>query len=248
LIIHGLNGAVGEIFGKALIASMLLLSISKGGVRQVLQLDARDDQPQAPVRRILTESRPGMVRGYLNWGESGAASRSDTNNGISAWMGRPVRTSVVRDLGFGHPYLSTIEHDSDYLADHMLHFLTQSAQVQSDIILQGNIGIMLEAMPGCDEEHWFKAVQALAAISNKQLENESPEALLHAFDSLGCKVVSDEPYTYQCSCNPETMEAALQSIEIQELRDLADESGKVTLSCQYCNRSYEIDIDSLDTT
>jgi redox-regulated HSP33 family molecular chaperone len=247
LAIHGLNGAVGEIFGKALVASILLLSISKGGVRQVLQLDARDDQPQAPVRRILSESRPGMVRGYLNWGESGATSRSDAGNSLSAWMGKPVRTSVVRDLGFGHPYLSTIEHDSDYLADHMLHFLTQSAQVQSDIILHGNIGLMIEAMPGCDEEHWFKAVEALASISNKQLASESPENLLHAFDALGCKVVSDEPYSYHCSCNPEMMAAALKSIDTEELHELADESGKVTLSCQYCNRTYEIGINSLDS-
>ncbi|HKI59617.1 MAG TPA: Hsp33 family molecular chaperone HslO, partial [Mariprofundaceae bacterium] len=107
--IHGLNGAVAEIFGSALIASILLLSNSKGGVRQVLQLDASDEQLQAPVRRILAESRPGMVRGFLNWGESGTESRNRNEDGFSSWMGSPVQTSVVRDLGFGQPYISTIE-------------------------------------------------------------------------------------------------------------------------------------------
>ena len=243
--IHGLNGDVAEIFGSALIASILLLSNSKGGVRQVLQLDASDEQLQAPVRRILAEARPGMVRGFLNWGESGSESRDWHENGFSAWMGSPVRTSVVRDLGFGQPYISTIEHDSNYLADHILHFLTQSAQVQSDIILHGNLGIMLEAMPGCDQEHWFKAVEALATISNERLETEKPEALLQCFEALDCKIVSDDCYAYQCGCSPEKMATALHTIDPQELESLADESGNVTLSCQYCNHAYLVDITNI---
>lgn len=243
--IHGLNGSVAEMFGKALIASILLLSNSKGGVRQVLQLDASDEQLQAPVRRILAESRSGTVRGFLNWGEIGTESRDRHENGFSAWMGSPVQTSVVRDLGFGQPYISTIEHDSNYLADHILHFLTQSAQVQSDIILHKDLGIMLEAMPGCDQEHWFKAVEALATISNNQLETEQPEALLQCFESLGCKIVSEEPYAYQCGCNPEIMAAALENIDPEELQSLADNSGAVTLSCQYCNQSYHVNISGI---
>ncbi len=244
--IHGLNGSVAEIFGKALIASILLLSNSKGGVRQVLQLDASSEQLQAPVRRILAESRPGMVRGFLNWGESGTESRDLHENGFSAWMGSPVQTSVVRDLGFGQPYISTIEHDSDYLADHILHFLAQSAQIQSDIILHKDLGIMLEAMPGCDQEHWFKAVEAMATINNDTLEKSLPKELLHCFESLDCKVVSEEPYAYRCSCHPDTMAAALANIDEEELQSLADESGNVTLSCQYCNQSYLVNITSMN--
>ncbi len=244
--IHGLNGSVAEVFGNVLIASILLLSNSKGGVRQVLQLDASSEQLQAPVRRILAESRPGMVRGFLNWGERGTESRDLNEVGFSAWMGCPVQTSVVRDLGFGQPYISTIEHDSNYLADHILHFLTQSAQIQSDIILYGNLGLMIEAMPGCDQAHWFKAVEALATISNEALERGRPEELLQCFESLDCKIVSQEPYAYHCNCHPETMAAALQNIDQEELESLADDSGNVTLSCQYCNQSYHIDITTMD--
>ena len=243
--IHGLNGSVAELFGKALIASVLLLSNSKGGVRQVLQLDASSEQLHAPVRRILAESRPGMVRGFLNWGESGTERRDRHEDGFSSWMGSPVQTSVVRDLGFGQPYISTIEHNSDYLADHILHFLTQSAQVQSDIVLHKDLGIMIEAMPGCDQEHWFKAIEALASISNERLESERPEDILQCFESLGCKVVSDEPYAYQCGCKPEIMAAALENIDQEELESLADDSGNVPLSCQYCNRSYLVDISGM---
>jgi len=241
--IHGLQGEPAALFGQSLIASILLLSGSKGGMRQVLQLDSQSGQ-NTPVKRILAEARPGMVRGYLDWNELGL--HDDSAAGITAWMGKPLRTSVVRDLGFGQPYISTIEHDSDFLADHILHFMTQSAQIQSDVVLYGNVGLLLEAMPGSDQEHWFRAVELLASISNETLTQESPEKLLQRFKSLDCKIVGEDRYAYRCNCKPESMAAALHNIPADQLTDLAGESGIVTLSCQYCNNSYELDISTLD--
>lgn len=244
--IHGLSGTPAEMFGESLVSSILLLSISKGGMRQVLQLDAHQEQIQAPIKRILAEARLGMVRGYLNWGEGGMQTTNRREHGISAWMGKPIRTSVLRDLGVGQPYLSTIEHDSEYMADHILHFLTQSAQIQSDVVLHGNLGLMLEAMPGSDQEHWFKAVEALARISDEQFATAEPESLLETFSALDCKIVGEDEYAYQCNCKPETMAAALHSIPAEELYELADDNGMITLSCQYCNNAYELDIHSID--
>jgi len=50
--IHGLNGAVAELFGQSLLASILLFSISKGCMRQVLQLDAAADASAPLFRRV----------------------------------------------------------------------------------------------------------------------------------------------------------------------------------------------------
>ncbi|MES0370858.1 MAG: Hsp33 family molecular chaperone HslO [Mariprofundaceae bacterium] len=244
--VHGLSDTPAELFGKTLIASILLLSISKGGMRQVLQLDALPEQIQAPIKRILAEARLGTVRGYLNWGEDGLQTRGRHEHGISAWMGRPIRTSVLRDLGIGQPYLSTIEHDSDFMADHILHFLTLSAQIQSDVVMHGDLGMMIEAIPGSDQDHWFKAVEAMAKITDEQLKSDDPESILDAFAALDCKIVSEDEYAYQCSCKPETMAAALHNIPVEELHELADKNGMVTLSCQYCNSSYELDVHSID--
>jgi len=242
--LHGFSGIPAEMFGKALIASILLLSVSKGGIRQVLQLDSSVDQ--APISRILAEARTGAVRGFLKWSEAGPQSRSHLDEGISAWMGKPIRTSVVRDLGIGQPYISTIEHDSDYMADHILHFLHQSAQIQSDVIIQGDIGILLEAMPGSGEEHWFRAVDAMAKIPNETLKKASVHGILKGFDSLKCKIVGEDQYAYHCGCKPECMVSALHTISEEQLHELADEQGEITLSCQYCNSCYKVDLNSIE--
>ena len=164
--IHGLNGQVARLFDQTLLASILLLSISKGGMRQVLQLDATTP---APLQRILVEARCGAVRGYLNWQEDQTAIHHSEAASLKSWMGSPVRLSTVRDLGVGQPYISTIEHDSDFLADHLIHYLNQSVQIRSDIILHDNLAMMIEAMPGCDDERWFKAVESMAKIPNQAL-------------------------------------------------------------------------------
>ncbi|GAV19813.1 molecular chaperone Hsp33 [Mariprofundus micogutta] len=235
--IHGLNGLLAGLFGQTLLASILLLSISKGGIRQVLQLDATT---QAPVKRILTEARSGAVRGFLNWQEEEPLLRFEQDDHIGSWMGRPVRLSTVRDLGVGQPYISTIENDSDFLADHLLHYLNQSVQIRADIILLGDCALMIEAMPGCDEEHWFKAVEAMAKIPDDVLATADSATILAYFDELRCKAVGTDSYTYQCDCSVEKMAAATSSIPEDQLQELADEDGNITVSCQYCDKHYSL--------
>ncbi len=235
--IHGLNGQVGELFNQSLLASILLLSISKGGMRQVLQLDAT---VPAPLQRILVEARCGAVRGYLNWQEDQTAIHNTRADGLSGWMGSPVRLSTVRDLGVGQPYISTIEHASDFLADHLIHYLHQSVQIRADIILHHDLAIMIEAMPGCDEDHWFNAVETLAKIPDLALDNETPESLLGYFDDLRCKVAGTDEYRYQCDCSVGKMAQAIKNIPPEQLASLADDSGNITVSCQYCDASHTV--------
>jgi len=245
LSIHGLSGTPAEMMGRTILASIVLLSVSKGGVRQVLQLDSHPSQPHAPIRRIFSEAMPGHVRSYLNWQEDHVGHRNEQETGISAWMGRPLHISTVRDLGFGTPYVSTIEHDSEYLADHILHYLNQSVQIQADIILTPNLALFIEAMPGCQEKDWFEAVKTMAGISDEHLQHDEPENILQAFDTLGCKIVGRDDYSYACGCSIEKMLNALAGIAHDELKDLADDDNNITMSCQYCSNHYEISLDKI---
>ena len=242
--VHGLAGAPAELFGQTLVASVLLLSISKGGIRQVLQLDARPEQQSSPLVRIMAEAAEDSVRGYMIWREEHSMRQSAGPN-MTAWLGPPL-LSTGRDLGIGQPYVSTIEHDSDHLADHLVHYLTQSVQVRADVALLGATGLMIEAMPGCDDEHWFKAVQAMAAIPSATIEAGDAEAILAGFSDLGCKVVERVPYRYRCRCSEESMARALQYLSHDDLQELADEHGEVTISCEYCNRSYRMPLKPQD--
>jgi len=240
--IHGLNHEPALLFGQSLLASILLLSISKGGVRQVLQLDSTDTH--MPIQRILAECRRGAVRGYIQWQEEAQVQRQYAQQHITAWMGATLMISTVRDMGFGQPYVSTIEHQSDYLADHLVHYLQQSVQVRADIILEGNLAIMIEAMPGCHDAAWFKALEALAAIPTTHLRQQSPRDILSALDALGMRIVGEDSYRYHCACNLKAMQQALKSMNPETLRELSDNQHDITLSCQYCQKHYTIPLEA----
>lgn len=238
--IHGLQGEPAQLFGHVLLSSILLLSVSKGGVRQVLQLDAQDEH--APILRMQAECRAGVVRGYVQWNEN--TTQRLNGEGIAAWMGKEVLLSTVRDLGMGQPYVSTIQHRSDWLAEYIMHYLIQSAQVEADVVLHGDVALMIEAMPGCDDASWFKAVEAMAKISNQTLEQDSLDNILKGFVSLGCKVVGKDSYQYACFCSAENMKQVLHGMGQDALRELADEKGDVVLSCQYCKQTHRVNINN----
>ncbi len=237
--LHGLNGNIACLFDQTLLASILLLSISKGGTRQVLQLNPTTT---APVQKIICEARQGSVRGYIDWSEGQAILHHQSGENLSGWLGNPIRLSTVRDLGFGQPYISTIEHESDFLADHLIHYLNQSVQIRADIVLHGDMAIMIEAMPGCDDEDWFKSVEALAKIPNNALESETPESILLYFKDLNIKQAGTDSYRYHCNCSPEKMMLAIKDLAPEELASLADEDGNITTSCQYCESHHIISL------
>jgi len=241
--IHGLHGSIAQLFDQTLLASILLLSVSKGGTRQVLQLNAKtkhNADTSAPVKKILSEARQGSVRGYMDWADEHIMLHHQHSSNITDWLGKPMHLSTLRDLGFGQPYLSTIEHDSDYLTDHLMHYLQQSVQIKADIILHADLAIMIEAMPGCDDQHWFKAVEAMARIPNRILDHDTPESILHYFDDLHIKQAGIDAYAYHCGCSAESMQQAIQNLPTEQIASLADEHGNITASCQYCNTHHII--------
>lgn len=231
--VHQLDALESELFAQVMAGSILLLSISKGGVRQVMQLDSQDSN--SVIQRMSSESRQGAVRGYVSKQQGQSLKEAD----LSA-LGSHVKLSTIRDTGVGQPYVSTVDCPAVHLADALLHYTRQSVQTQADFVLYKNTAIMIEAMPQCSEEQWFESMQTLAAISNSTLQKQSSTEILSAFSELQCRVLGTDDYRYQCHCKPEVMLGALEKLDKETLKSLKDDEGKVTLSCQYCAKKYQL--------
>ncbi len=236
--IHGLGDEVAELFAQMMAGAVLMLSMSKGGIRQVLQLDAMNEA--APVQRMLSEVQSGHVRGYVSWQEAHNSMRSGTDRELASWMGSPLRVSVVRDFGRGEPYVSTIESNADYMADHLTHFTAQSIQTRADFVLRGEVGLMLEAMPGCQDVHWHDAVAALAAISNDTIDALQESSLQSCFAAQHIRIVGRDDWRWHCHCQPERMTQAIARLPHEQLQGLMDDHGNISVNCQYCRKTYTV--------
>jgi len=233
---HGLHGDAATMFSQMLLGTIMLLSINKSGVRQVLQLDAGNDTT-APIQRMLGEVRSGCVRGYISWQHAVSQKRDGTPD-ITAWMGTPLLVSTVRDTGVGEPFVSTVESDAAYMADHLVRYLQQSVQTRADLVLDDDTALLLEAMPGCSEEAWFEAIGALAKVDLKTLRDDAESSLIEAFAPLELHVVGRDPYRWHCGCKPERMAESINNLPSEQIQELADAEGMVRVSCQYCGKEH----------
>ncbi|MDQ6957767.1 MAG: Hsp33 family molecular chaperone HslO [Mariprofundaceae bacterium] len=113
--------------------------------------------------------------------------------------------------------------------------------LSASILLHNDLGLLLEAMPGCDDARWFETLECLAKITSHDLEKE-PVDILTAFESMQPKVVGKDAYTYHCACNPEDMAKTLTAMPAESLQGLEDETGRITLSCRYCGNTHHIKV------
>ena len=235
--IHKLDAPeLADCFGEMLTAAALLTAHTKGGVRQVLQLDGDDD---APIARMLAEARHGRVRGYVRRGRRKAPLPGE---GLARWMRLPATLAVVRDLGFGHPYVSAVEADSPFLADAVARYLWQSVQVRADIRIAGAVGVLMEAMPQAPEAGWRKALGVLAGIPEAALRRvRSAKELLRWLDPLAPELLAEESWRYACDCSPERVAAGLATLSAEELRELAV-NDTVEVVCEYCGKTHRVPV------
>ena len=54
------------------------------------------------------------------------------------------------------------------------------------------------------------------------------------------------PFVARCRCSRERIDRVLRSIKREELDDLRDSSGKVSVKCEFCSTEYVYDDSDLD--
>ncbi len=236
--LHQLQGDTAECFAETLIAAALLLNLNKGGIRQVLQCDQHNSKKR-PLKRLLAEACDGRLRGYVQC-TSGPVLLANDATALGNTLGKPILLSTVRDLGVGQPYVSTIEAESDYLADALVHYLQTSVQIRADLLLSAHRGLLLEAMPGCSDAHWFRSLDALASCSTELFQTGSKDDIMQCFSELQIKALQEQTWNYRCHCSAQKLAESLQSLSEQQRIELSDADGKISLSCEYCRTEYRI--------
>lgn len=116
-------------------------------------------------------------------------------------------------------------------------------------------GFMLQAMPGCDLEEFSKIREILHAPDFRKtlLDQELPleKKLRKLLALLGLAAENTANVTYQfaatpgfrCSCCRDSMKRALLTLSPEERKQLFSEKPSVTVSCQFCRKSYSFSAD-----
>ena len=186
-------------------------------------------------------------------------------------MGDGYIAFTVDDGSTNGRYQGIVELDDQHLSDAAMRWYKNSEQLNTVVVcaaaegrdgwqavalmLQriaaegGNGDVMTWSDAGSrakSDDAWHTAKTLLGSITRGELLDPalSPENIVfRLFNAMAPHSAKARPVADQCRCNVEKIEAVLQQLAADEVEDLADEDGKLTITCEFCKtqRSYHKD-------
>lgn len=256
--LHSAEPAAAALLAQGLASAALLAALQKDQGRINLQLEC-----DGPVRGMFADAvAGGTVRGYLK------NPYVSFTGGEGEYHWRPVLgnsgfLSVLRDLGGGEYYRSSVELQAfDFPRDLERYFLA-SEQVQTRLALElvrgadgsaapgdalGQVaGVLVQPLPNGDPEAFRELGAKLSERLVRALGEQAGDAaggavgLLRAlFDRPDLEIMSRYPLDFECGCSRERVKRALLAMGQAELEDVIATDKKAEATCQFCTTQYVI--------
>jgi molecular chaperone Hsp33 len=161
-------------------------------------------------------------------------------------------------------YQGIVALEGATLEDCIQHYFQQSEQFASGVRLaasrndQGQwraAALFVQRLPdeGLEidkddhEENWHRAITFLSSAEDKELlsaDLSAHDLLYRLFHEDGVRVFDTRQLRFECRCSREKLENALITLSDDDITH-ALQDGKVTSTCEFCNKLYEFSEDEL---
>ncbi|MEA2992628.1 MAG: molecular chaperone Hsp33 [Alphaproteobacteria bacterium] len=132
----------------------------------------------------------------------------------------------------------------------LLQFLPKAAErMRGPDLDPGDVPEGVERHEVPEDDAWVEGRSLIATVEDVELVDPavSSEGLLYRlFHEPGVKVFNSVQLRAQCSCSREKVSAMLESFS-QDDRDHMVEDGKISVTCEFCNSTYDFEPGEVDT-
>jgi molecular chaperone Hsp33 len=241
------------LMAQALTAGALLASLQKSDSRINLQLEC-----DGPLRGLFVDGdTSGVLRGYA---KNPLVSHLGAE-GEYHWrpaLGNKGFLSVLRDLGGGEYYRSSVELEHFDLAQDLERYFSISDQLPTRVYLivlpgQGDgapeplgtvAGMFLQPLPDGDREAFRALGDRLAVDFERTVRAQAGQGVLPLLKTLmpqaDLEVMSRYPVSFTCSCSKDRVKRALLSMGREELEDILAKEGQAEADCHFCTTHYVV--------
>ena len=179
---------------------------------------------------------------------------------VGGVIGRDGDLTVVRDYGFGEPYVGSVKLVSGEIAEDITNYYAVSEQtptvcalgvrVNQDRTVKSAGGFLLQLLPGAEDalaEKLEERITALPSLSALIADGKTA-------GDIAALVFGDIPYNemgwtearYKCNCDRRRYRRSIQRIGIQELKSMCEAKQGAEVICRFCGERYFFPPEELD--
>ncbi|HRU32162.1 MAG TPA: Hsp33 family molecular chaperone HslO [bacterium] len=205
-----------------------------------------------PLKGLFVQSdADGNVRGYIRnpYIELPPSETGDID--VETGIGKSGYLYVVKDMGFGNPYIGITPLVKGGIATDLAHYFYHSEQTPSVVAAgtyigaNGNVeasgGMIGHILPGVSRERlefFQRRIESLPPLSELIRKSPSIEAILKLiFERIEYTIVDKKIIRYHCPCNKERARTTLILLGKEELYSIMKE-GHTEVTCVFCGTNY----------
>ena len=255
---HKLSYVATAALGRAMSAGLLLVSNMK---TQESRINIRI-KGKGPLGGLLVDAGiDGTVRGYVENPSVELPPNARGKLDVGGAVGRDGYLYVVRDVGYGYPYSSTVELVSGEVGEDIAHYLATSEQTPSALLVgvfvgaegvTASGGILLQVLPQAARDEALVAklesrVSKLSGFTPLLREGKTlPEIFNQLLGDMGLEILPEiQMVRFHCGCSFERVLGALKMLGEEELQDMIAEDDGAEATCHFCGEVYQASSEDL---
>jgi molecular chaperone Hsp33 len=236
-----------HLLGEFLTAATLLGNSLKFTGRLVLQVNATE-----PVSLVMSEfATDSKIRGIIR------GSYPDQDSLDMTSLFKDGTLAITIEPSQGERYQSLVPVSASTLSECLSYYFQQSEQLATQIILhcdgRSATGFMLQQLPAQQlhseesrDQQWQHCCLMASTISSQELLDLPDELLLsRLYGDWDVSLYEPVPINFHCDCSQQRMANALLALGEQELKDLLDQQQTLSIQCEFCGESYQMDSDTI---
>ncbi|MDX2100387.1 MAG: Hsp33 family molecular chaperone HslO, partial [Leptolyngbyaceae cyanobacterium bins.59] len=255
---HKLSYVATAALGRTMAASLLLASnMKRPGSRVNIRVKG-----DGPLGGILADGGlDGTVRGYVDNPTIELPPNSRGKLDVGRAVGSDGYLYVVRDVGYGYPYSSTVELVSGEIGDDIAHYLVSSEQTPSALSVgvfveaagvQAAGGLLIQILPRAARDEALvknleERVAGLASFTSLLQSGKTlPEIFEQLMGDMNLQILPEvQMVRFHCGCSFDRMLGALKMLGEDELQDMIEKDKGAEALCHFCGEVYHADCDHL---
>jgi molecular chaperone Hsp33 len=249
---HKLSYVATAALGRAMSSGLLLASnMKREGSRVNIRVKGN-----GPLGGLLIDAGlDGTVRGYVENPDIELPPNDRGKLDVGGAVGREGYLYVVRDVGYGYPYSSTVELVSGEIGDDVAHYLITSEQTPSALLVGVFVGaagvsaaggLLLQVLPkAASDEALVELLESrVAQLSGftplLQAGKTLPEMFEELLGDLGLEIFPEvQMVNFNCGCSFNRVLGALKMLGQAELEDMIEKDNGAEATCQFCGEVYQ---------